>query len=133
VIIHSVGEDIDLVNCRRQFFVCYKQLLLSYSFGSILYHCIYGCMFCVLMFNVVNYVFLLSCLCILIVMYVLFCIFCFIVLFYLLFVCKYVLHYCHRMSTQLQLTDISSSTRDNSSLPLTLGLAATLLPSPCAG
>jgi hypothetical protein len=36
-------------------------------------------------------------------MYVLFCVFCFIVLFYVLFVCKCVLYYCHRVSTQLQL------------------------------
>ena len=41
------------------------------------YHCTYGCMFCMLLFNFVSYVFLLLCLCILIVMYVLFCIFCF--------------------------------------------------------
>jgi hypothetical protein len=67
------------------------------------YHCIYGCMFCVLLFNLVNYVFLL-CLCILIVMYVLFCVFHFIVLFYVLFLCKCVLYYCHRVTTQLQLT-----------------------------
>jgi hypothetical protein len=40
-------------------------------------HCIYGCTFCMLLFNSVSYVFLLLCLCILIVMYVLFCIFCF--------------------------------------------------------
>jgi hypothetical protein len=39
---------------------------------------------------------------------VLFCgLFVSIVLFYVLFVCKYVLYYCHRVSTQLQLTDIS--------------------------
>ena len=40
----------------------------------IFYHCIYGCM---LLFNFVNYVFLLSRLCIRTVTYVLFCIFCF--------------------------------------------------------
>ena len=59
------------------------------------------------MFNFVNYVFLFLCLCDLIVMYILFCIFCFIVLFCVLFVCKYVLNYYHRVSNQLQLTNIS--------------------------
>jgi hypothetical protein len=64
-------------------------------------------MFCMLLFNCVNYVFLLLCLCILIVMYVIFCVFCFTVLFCVLFVCKCVLHYCYRVSTQLQLTNMS--------------------------
>jgi len=66
------------------------------------------------LFNVVNYVFLLLCIVyvlysfvslrILIVVYVPFC---FIVLFCGLFVCKCVQYYCHRVSTQLQLTNIS--------------------------
>ena len=73
------------------------------------YHCMYGCMFCMLLSNSVNYAFLLLYLCILIVMYLLLCLFCFIVLFYVLFVCKCVLYYCHRVVTQLQLTNISIS------------------------
>ena len=63
-------------------------------------------MFCMLLFNFLNYVFLLLCLCIRIVNYVPFCIFCFIVLFCVLFVCKCVLYCCHRVTAQLQLTDV---------------------------
>jgi hypothetical protein len=33
------------------------------------YHCVYGCKFCILLFNSVSYVFLLLCLCIVIVMF----------------------------------------------------------------
>jgi hypothetical protein len=47
------------------------------------------------------YVLSLLCLCILMVMYGLFCVFRFIVLFCELFVCKCVLYYCQRVSTQL--------------------------------
>jgi hypothetical protein len=61
-----------------------------------------------ILFNCVNYVFLLLCLCILVAMYVIFCVFCIIVLFCVLFVCKCVLYYCHRVSSQLQLTNISN-------------------------
>jgi hypothetical protein len=62
---------------------------------------------CVLLFNFVNYVLLLLCLCIVIVIYIPFKVLCFIVLFCVLFVCKCVLYCCHRVSTQLQSTNIS--------------------------
>ena len=45
----SLLEDIQII---------YSLLFLLYSFGSILYHCIYGCMFCMILFNFANYVFL---------------------------------------------------------------------------
>jgi hypothetical protein len=40
-------------------------------------------------------------------MYIPLCVFCFIVLFSVLFVCKCVLYYCHRVATKLQLTNTS--------------------------
>jgi len=60
-------------------------------------------MFCILLFNFVNYVFYCY-----FYVFLLLCMFCsvysaFIVLFSVLFVCKCVLYYCHRVSTQLQL------------------------------
>jgi hypothetical protein len=75
--------------------------MFCYIWLCVLLHMVV-CFVCFL-FKYVNYVFLLLCLCILNVMYVMFCVFCFIVVFYALFVCKCVLYYCHRVSTQLQL------------------------------
>jgi hypothetical protein len=79
-------------------------LHISLLLFSINIHC---CMFCMRLFNFVNYVFLLLCVCILIVMYVPFWVLYFLVLFCVLFVCKCVLYYCHWLSTQLQLTSVS--------------------------
>jgi len=42
---------------------CEVLMVLSYYFGSTVYRCIYGCVFCVILFNFVCYIFLLLCLC----------------------------------------------------------------------
>jgi hypothetical protein len=55
--------------------------------------------FCLVLYIMYSY----CCLCIPTVMYVPFLVFCFIVLFRVLFVCKCVLYYCHRVTTQMQL------------------------------
>jgi hypothetical protein len=62
---------------------------LLYSFGSIFYHWVYDCMFCVLLFNFVNYVILL-CLCVLILMFMYF--YCYVCSVYSVLLCSSV--YC---------------------------------------
>ena len=72
---------LDRVCCLYGLFVYH---ILSRSFGSIFYHCIYiyiyiyiyGFTFCILVFNFVNYVFLLLFLCILIVVFM--CSYCYV-------------------------------------------------------
>jgi len=105
-LISTTVEDIQSIWSSRLIWL-FLLSVLSYSFDSILYHCIYGCVFCVLLFDFIHNAFLLLCLCILIFLYVMSGIFCSIVLFCVLFVCKCVLHYCHRVSTQFQLTNMS--------------------------
>ena len=102
-VIRAYIDHMKLAVYMAFFFIIFFHFLLV----PIFYHNIYGCMFCMPLFKLVNYVILFLRLCILFVMYVLFCVFCFFVLFYVLFVCKCVLYYCHRLSTQLQLTNIS--------------------------
>jgi len=87
---------------HRKFAACMAVwfiIFISYSSGSILYHCTYGCVFCVLQFSFVNCVFLLlchvlllSCLCILIVNY------SYVMYLIVMFVCSYcyvLYYYCH--------------------------------------
>jgi len=99
-IIRGYGDHMKFVAYMAVSFITLFHVLLVLFWMTV-----YMVMFCVVLFNFVNCVFLWLCLCIVIVKYVPFRVFCFIVSFYVLFVCKCVLYYCHRVSTQLQLTN----------------------------
>ena len=115
IIIRRCIDHMKFVAQMAVSFITFFHILLVLR---ILYHCIYGCMFHMLLFNFVIYIFLLLCSSILIVMHAPFWVFCFIVLFWVLFVCECVLYYCHRVSTQLQLTNILYKVRVPSVLTL---------------
>jgi hypothetical protein len=81
---------------------------LSHSFIFFWFHfylCICGCMFCMLLFNFVIMYFYCY-----VYVFLLLCMFCSVysvsVCRSVLFVCKCVLYYCHRVSTQLQLPNV---------------------------
>ena len=56
IIIRRFREHMRFAACMVVSFISF-----SYSFVSILYHCLYGCMFYIRLFNFLNFVFLLLC------------------------------------------------------------------------
>jgi hypothetical protein len=68
------GSEVSISVVKCGWVKCSEVLQCSDVVLVLFYDCVYGCVFCILLFNSVSYVFLLLCLCILIDKYALFCI-----------------------------------------------------------
>jgi hypothetical protein len=87
-IIRRYTDHMKFAACMAVSFITCCHILLH------VYYFIYGCMFCMLLCNCANYVFLLLRLCIFIVVHVIFCVFCLIVVVLCtVCVCKCVMYY----------------------------------------